>query len=155
MGCVTAMTGWNLWTVVTIRTTPFQILHFTHIVYVLFVCDCHSKYLIFPKRHRGECDYLLLGERQISRTGHEGPKGSRDIYTLSLTSRQDAWVVKPCLFSCTFRKDTRYPLYRRMGRPRACLDGCGYIAKGIRSPGRPARSESLYRLLYADPFTGK
>ena len=30
-----------------------------------------------------------------------------------------------------------------------------YRHQGIRSPGRPARSESLYRLLYADPLTGK
>ena len=33
--------------------------------------------------------------------------------------------------------------------PRACLDGCGkYPPTGIRSPDRPVRSESLYRLSY-------
>ena len=46
---------------------------------------------------------------------------------------------------------TRYPLYRRLGGPR---DRSGRVRKisppptGIRSPDRPARSESLYRLSY-------
>ena len=45
---------------------------------------------------------------------------------------------------------TRYPIYRRLGGPRG-----GYVRvrkfsspTGIRSPDRPARSESLYRLSY-------
>ena len=39
--------------------------------------------------------------------------------------------------------------------PRPILDGCGkYRPKGIRSPDRPARRESLYRLSYrGPPFT--
>ena len=45
---------------------------------------------------------------------------------------------------------TRYPLYRRLGGLTADLDGCGKISPptGIRSPDRPARSDSLYRLSY-------
>ena len=38
--------------------------------------------------------------------------------------------------------------------PRACLDGCGISRPpptAIRSPDRPARSESLYRLSYPGP----
>jgi hypothetical protein len=36
--------------------------------------------------------------------------------------------------------------------PRAGLDRCGKLApNGIRSPDRPARSESLYRLSYHGP----
>jgi hypothetical protein len=36
--------------------------------------------------------------------------------------------------------------------PRAGLDGCGKLASyGIRSPDRPARTESLYRLSYPGP----
>ena len=36
--------------------------------------------------------------------------------------------------------------------PRAGLNGCGNLAPtGIRSPDRPARSESLYRLSYPGP----
>ena len=45
---------------------------------------------------------------------------------------------------------TRYPLYRRLGGPQG---RSGRVRKfssptGIRSPDRPARSESLYRLSY-------
>jgi hypothetical protein len=37
--------------------------------------------------------------------------------------------------------------------PRAGLDGCGKSRPtGIRSPDRPARSESLYRLRYPGPY---
>ena len=44
---------------------------------------------------------------------------------------------------------TRYPLYKRLGGPRAGLTGAGNLAPttGIQSPDRPARSESLYRPL--------
>jgi len=48
---------------------------------------------------------------------------------------------------------TRYPLYRGLARP---LGRSGRMSKispptGIRSPDRPARSESLYRLSYRGP----
>ena len=48
---------------------------------------------------------------------------------------------------------TRYPLYRRLGGPQ---ERFGRVRKilpptGIRSPDRPARSESLYRLSYRSP----
>jgi hypothetical protein len=41
--------------------------------------------------------------------------------------------------------------------PRAGLDGCGKSRSppGIRSPDRPARSESLYRLSYPGPRTAR
>jgi hypothetical protein len=39
--------------------------------------------------------------------------------------------------------ETRYTLYRRLGGPTAGLDGCRKSPTGIRSPDRPARSESL------------
>jgi hypothetical protein len=49
---------------------------------------------------------------------------------------------------------TRYPLYRRLGGPQ---DQSGRVRKitpptGIRSPDRPTRSESLYRLSYPGPY---
>ena len=49
---------------------------------------------------------------------------------------------------------TRYPLYRRLGGPQ---DRSGRVRKishptGIRSPDRPARSESLKRLGYPGPL---
>jgi hypothetical protein len=48
----------------------------------------------------------------------------------------------------TFGKEARYPMSRRLGGP---LGRSGRVRKistptGIRSPDRPARSESLYRL---------
>ena len=49
---------------------------------------------------------------------------------------------------------TRYPLYRRLGRPPGPVrTGAENLAPtGIRSPDRPARSESLYRLSYPGPI---
>jgi hypothetical protein len=45
----------------------------------------------------------------------------------------------------------RYPLYRSWVGPRASLDRCGKARlTGVRSPGRPARSQSLCRLNYPD-----
>ena len=88
------------------------------------------------------------------RTGHEGPEVEQMcISTLSLTSALDGGVDgqrhAPGRF--TPRKEIRYPLYRRLGGP---LGRSGRIRKispptGIRSPDRPARSESLYRLSYS------
>jgi hypothetical protein len=47
---------------------------------------------------------------------------------------------------------TRYPLYRRLGEPRAGLDRCGTLAPtGIRSLNRRVHRESLYRLSYPGP----
>ena len=45
---------------------------------------------------------------------------------------------------------TRYPLYRRLGGPQGWSGRVRKISPhtGIRSPDRPARSESLYRLSY-------
>ena len=48
---------------------------------------------------------------------------------------------------------TRYPLYRRLGGPQGRYGRVRKISPptGIRSPYRPARSESLYRLSYPGP----
>jgi len=48
------------------------------------------------------------------------------------------------------RGKTRYPLYRRLGGPPGLVrTGAENLAPtGIRSPDRPARSQSLYRLRY-------
>ena len=44
---------------------------------------------------------------------------------------------------------TRYPLYRRLGGPQGRSGRAKILAStGIRSPDRPARSQSLYRLSY-------
>ena len=49
---------------------------------------------------------------------------------------------------------TRYPLYRRLGRPQGRSGRVRKISPptGIRSPDRAARSESLYRLNYPGPY---
>jgi len=48
---------------------------------------------------------------------------------------------------------TRYPLYRALVVPTAFLGGCGnFFPAGIRSPDRPARSQSLYRIRYPGPL---
>ena len=49
---------------------------------------------------------------------------------------------------------TRYPLYRRLGGPQGRSGRVRKISPptGIRSPDRPARSESLYRLSYPGPY---
>ena len=48
-----------------------------------------------------------------------------------------------------------YPLYRRLGEPQGLFGRVRKISPptGIRSPGRPARSESIYRLNYSSPFS--
>ena len=48
---------------------------------------------------------------------------------------------------------TRYPLYRRLGGPKGRSGQVRKISppKGIRSPYRPARGLSLYRLSYPGP----
>ena len=48
---------------------------------------------------------------------------------------------------------TRYPLYRRLGvsQGRSWTGTENLASTGIRSPDRPARSESLYRLSYPGP----
>jgi hypothetical protein len=87
-------------------------------------------------------------------TDHEGPEGEwRYSSTLSLTSAQDG-------VGGQHHAPAALPLGKRPGThciggrvdPRAGLDGCGKSRPtGIRSPDRPGRSESLYRLSYPGP----
>ena len=61
------------------------------------------------------------------RTGHEGPEGEQ-MYSSTLPSTSvidvGGWSApRPGRF--TPGKETLYPLYRRLGGPRAGLDGCG------------------------------
>ena len=86
------------------------------------------------------------------RTGYDGPVG-KQMYssTLSLTSALDEgrWSTpRPGRF--TRGKENRCPLYSKLGGLQAGLDRCGKSRPptGIRSPDRPAGSQSLYRLSY-------
>ena len=90
-----------------------------------------------------------------SRTGHEGPEGEQ-MYSSTLPSTSvlnvGGWST-PCPGRFTAGKD---PIPHFIGgwmSPTAGMDGCGKSRPptGIRSPDRPARSESLYRLSYPGP----
>jgi hypothetical protein len=73
--------------------------------------------------------------------------------TLSLTSALDGVGGQHHAAAALPPGKTRYQLLRRLGGPRARSGRVRKIspATGIRSPDRPARSESLYRLSYPDP----
>jgi hypothetical protein len=85
------------------------------------------------------------------RTGHEGPEGMyRYSATLSLTSALDVVGGQQHDPAALPPGKTGYPLYRRLGGPQGRSGRVWRIwpPTGIRSPDRPARSESLYRLSY-------
>ena len=76
--------------------------------------------------------------------------------TLSLTSALDGsgWSTpRPGPF--TSEKDTQYLFYMRLdGSPGSVLTGAeNIVPTGIRSPDRPARSKSLFRLRYPGLFS--
>jgi hypothetical protein len=79
-------------------------------------------------------------------------KAQRGKYScaFTLTSALDGggWLT-PLPDRFTPGKETQYPLYRRMGGPQGQSGRVRKISPhtGIRSPDRPARSESLYRLI--------
>jgi hypothetical protein len=88
------------------------------------------------------------------RTGHEGPeREKRSISTLSLTSALDdcGWST-PRTGRFTPGKEP-VPIVQEAGwAPGPVWTGKENLASaGIRSPDRPARSESLYRLSYPGP----
>ena len=70
--------------------------------------------------------------------------------TLSLTSALDAVGGQRHAPAALPPGKTRYPLYRRLGGP-VWTGAENLISTGIRSPDRPACSESLYRLSHPGP----
>ena len=89
------------------------------------------------------------------RTGHEGPEVEyRYSYTLSLTLELDGGLWSTPRPAALPPGKTRYPLYRRLDRPQGRYGQVRKISPPtrIRSPDRPARSDSLYRLSYPGPF---
>ena len=95
---------------------------------------------------------LRKGKGKVhSRKGHEGPKGEqKDISILSLTSALDGVGGQRHPSADLPPGMTRYPLYRRRGRPKGRSGRVRKISPptGVRSPHSTARSESLYRLSY-------
>jgi hypothetical protein len=80
-------------------------------------------------------------------------KGNRSIATRSLTSAIVGVGGQRHTPAALSPGKTRYPLHRRLGRPHGRSGQVQKISPPtrIRSPDRPARSESLYRLRYPDP----
>jgi hypothetical protein len=89
------------------------------------------------------------------RTGHEGPEGeNRYSRTPFLTSSLDGvGGQRHAPYALPPGKIPGTPLYRRLGGPQGRSGQVRNISPptGIRSPDRPARSESLYRLSYPGP----
>jgi hypothetical protein len=85
--------------------------------------------------------------------GHEDP-GVEYRYSspLSFTSALDEVGGKRHAPANVPPGKTLYPLYRRLGRPRAGLDGAEYLVPQWDSIPRPSSpSESLHRLRYPGP----
>ena len=66
------------------------------------------------------------------------------------TALEGGWGVSVTPRPLFTPRKTRYPLYRRLGDPQGRSGPVRKISPptGIRSPDRPARSQSLYRLRY-------
>ena len=88
------------------------------------------------------------------RTGHENPEEEQMYsYTLPWTSALDGVGVQRHAPAALPPVKTRYTWYRRVGGPPGPVwTGAENLTPtGIRSPDRPAFSESLYRLSYRGP----
>ena len=82
------------------------------------------------------------------RTAHRGNRGVALLFLGHGTRR--GWGSASRHGRSLPRGKTRYPLYRRLGGPQVRSRQVWKISPptGIRSPDRPARSQSLYRLRY-------
>jgi len=99
-----------------------------------------------------------FSDKAHPRTGQEGPEGEyKYSSTLSLTSALDMVGGQRHAPAALPPEKTRYPTYRRLGGPRGRSGRVRKISSptGIRSPDRPARIKSLYRLSYPVPRTYK
>jgi hypothetical protein len=85
------------------------------------------------------------------RIGHEGPEGEQRYgSTLPLTSALDGVGGQHHAPAALPPRKAQYPLYRKLGGPQGRSGQVRKISPptGIRSPDRPARSQSLYQLSY-------
>jgi hypothetical protein len=111
---------WNVYT---------HLPHYTasrHGRYLLPLCMLHWNYI----HHIGSSDWQKGKGKVLPRTGHEGPEGEQKYSsTLSLTSTLDegGWSTpRPGRF--TPGKETRFPLYRRLGGPQGRSRRLGKIS---------------------------
>ena len=81
-------------------------------------------------------------------------KAQRYSSARSLTSALDegGWLT-PRPSSFTPVKETRYPLYMRLGGPKGWSGLVRNISPGIRSPESPTLIEPLYQLSYSGPLS--
>jgi hypothetical protein len=88
-------------------------------------------------------------------TGHQGPRGGREPLILNLGARW-GWVVSTTPGRFTLGKDP-VPIVQEAGWAPGPVWTCAknLAPIGIRSPDRPARSQSLYRLSYPAQKTTK
>jgi len=111
-----------------------------------FICN----WIIRKSRLTGKFTKVKL----ILKQAMKAQRRSSGTYTLSLTSALDGsgWST-PRPGRSTSGKETRYPLYRRLGGTQGRSRRVGKIlpTTEIRSPNRPARSKSLYPLSYPGP----
>jgi hypothetical protein len=163
--CVTSSTNTPHFAPLTVGTTNYSLTDHTistRFMWYYDQCDItiHDWTLelkIWPGRAWGHTKCLRknshFGKNKVhTRTGNESPEQQRCSSASppppSQTSALDAGDALATLFP------GKSPGSHRTGGwvgPRASLDGCRYLATtGIRSPERPARSQSLYRLRCPD-----
>jgi hypothetical protein len=116
----------------------------------------HCPGIPFPKENNINFRGRGKGKGKVHpRTGHEGPKWEQGWYssTLSLTSVLDGVGGQRQAPHALPSGKTRYPSYRRLGGLQGRSERVRKISPpaGIRSPDRPARRESLYRLSHTGP----
>ena len=122
---------------------------FVRLALKVLVQNCNA-FRVITKEH---FTLTTTGMKVNLRTAHEGPKGEKIYSSLSLTSALDEgeWSApRPGRF--TLGKDPVPTVQEAGWAPGPVWTGAENLAPtGIRSPDRPARSESLYRLSYPGP----
>jgi hypothetical protein len=111
---------------------------------------CSPLYRAYQKRVKYRVGKENIKGKLHPKTDHEGQKGNRGIaLAIPLTTALDVsgWLMpRPDRF--TPDKDPISILQEAGWAPGPAWRGTKYLAPtGIRSPDRPARSESLYRVL--------
>jgi hypothetical protein len=128
----------------------------TRISRVIFTSYCFYSIRQKKKNYQRTVPNLHTGEVTFHhKTEHEGPQAEQPHRsTLSLTSALDAggWLTPPfCRF--TPGKETRYPLYRRLGGPHGRSGRVRVTSDLPKFDPRTIRpvAQSVYRLSYPGP----
>ena len=105
-------------------------------------------YSSLSQKVKVKCTLLQALRLCTGRTAHRRSRGIALLFHDHGTRRGEGSASRPG--SSLPQGKTRYPLYRRLGGPQGRSGQVRKISPptGIRSPDRPARSQSLYRLSY-------